>query len=275
MSKDIEIYRDAASGVVKGLPNGTAKIYTFGSYDDPVVGNIMDQVRKDNPKIVVAVGSKAAAESAKAFPQKPLIYLMVVYPERLGLADREDTYGVSWSASPKGLARTFRELSPKAKKIGMVLSVPREVWDPWIEDFSSLGLQLVVSSIKSASEIPSGLRNLHSGIDLLWMGLDPALSSESAYNILRSYCLQNKIPLAVPFDLPEKSQTLAGISIAPQVAGSEAQKLLLQILEGKKPANHLTFADPIRLSLDLDNARQIGLEIPESVVKSAEKVHRR
>src|SRR3989344_3342159 len=82
LSKDIGMYREAADKVMESLPNSGGRLYLFPSSDKGEIQSVLEQVRSFGPKIIVAVGSKAASECRKAFPGKPLVYLMVVYPER-------------------------------------------------------------------------------------------------------------------------------------------------------------------------------------------------
>jgi ABC-type uncharacterized transport system substrate-binding protein len=273
LSKDIEMYREAANAVVESLSGEKINLFVFPSKGKEGIEGILERVRAYEPEVIVAVGSKAASESLKAFSGKPMVYLMVVYPERLGLLKEENLFGISSSPSPRSVAQTIRLFLPQAKRVGMLSSEPRSAWSELIKDFNKFKIDLLVSPISDTSQIPQGLRNLSRSIDVLWMNLDPAMANETSYEILRNYSLQNKIPFFVPFQISEQGKTLAGISVPPKVAGAEASRIVRQILEGKRPKDNLTFSTQVHITLDLRTARAIGLEIPQEGLKIADKIY--
>jgi ABC-type uncharacterized transport system substrate-binding protein len=272
ISRDIAMYREAAAALEKALPPGTAATYVFSSESKSAVSEVLRQVHREKPKLVVAIGSKAAAEASRELPKTPMVYLMVVYPEQQGLLDIKNAYGVSWQPSASALVSTIRTLLPGAKRVGILSSLPKRASSDLAEECESAGLDLNIASIKDSSELAQGLRSLSGKMDVMWMGSDPAVANESAYNLLKTFSVQNKIPFLVPFHLPSGNRALAGISVTPTLAGAAAQQLVEQLLAGKKPRQALSFSKDIELTIDLINARSIDVTIPEEAKKTAAKI---
>lgn len=272
ISRDIAMYREAAASLEKALPPETAATYVFPSESKSDVNETLRQVGRDKPKVVVAIGSKAASESARELPNTPMVYLMVVYPEKQGLLDIKNAYGVSWQPSAGSLVQTIRLLLPGAKRVGMLSSLPKRATADLLKEFESAGLELNVSVIKDFPDLAQGLRNLSGNMDVLWMGSDPAVANESAYNLMKTFSIQNKIPFLVPFHLPTSNRALAGISVTPTLAGIAAQQLVEQMLAGKRPSQALSFSQDIDLTIDMINARSIDVTIPEEAKKAASKI---
>ncbi|HAM35387.1 MAG TPA: hypothetical protein DCP85_05600 [Elusimicrobia bacterium] len=273
ISKDIVMYREAASALEKQLGADKAKIYIPGSEDHPAIETVLRQIEADRPALIVAIGSKAAVESARKFPDTPIVYTMVVYPERLGLVGHPNLFGVSWLPSPGLLAEKFRLLLPQARRIGMLSSLPEASWAQLSRQCENQGLDLIVAQIEDNSELPQGLRKLAHKVDALWMGSDPSLANESSFNILRTYALQNRLPLLVPFRLPGPDKAFAGISISPELTALAARQLILQLLKGAHPKEPLVFTRDVELTLDRGIAKSIGLSLPRPDGSSAAKTH--
>mgnify|MGYP001565252947 CR=1 FL=1 len=272
ISRDIAMYREAAASLEKALPAGAVATYIFASESKADVNETLRKIGQDNPKVLVAIGSKAAAESVRELPKTPMVYLMVVYPEQQGLLDLKNAYGVSWQPSAASLVQTIRLLLPNSKRIGMLSSLPKRVSEELLQECERAGLDLNIASIKDTSELAQGLRNLTGKMDVLWMGSDPAVANESSYNLMKTFSVQNKIPFLIPFHPPSGNRALAGISVTPALAGIAAQHLVEQLLAGKRPRQMLSFSRDIELTIDLINARSIDVAIPEEAKKAASKI---
>jgi ABC-type uncharacterized transport system substrate-binding protein len=247
------------------------RTHIFPSVQDAAAReSLLKAVQEDAPEAVVAVGALAAVESVRNFSGTPVVYLMVVYPENHGLLDRRDAYGVSWSPSPETLAQTIRQIMTGAKTVGMLSSEPERDQLPLIRNFQDGGLELVISSIRTEADIPQRLRDLRNKVDVLWMGVDPLMANETAFDLLRTYASQNRIPFLVPLALlTGKDGVLGGISVSPEIAGTEAAQMVRHLLDGK-PVSRAVFPSRIHLSLNAKTVRSIGLQISDRTEQNAD-----
>lgn len=177
MSKETAMYRETAGALASSLSSHKASVHVFATQDQKGVDELVEAVNREKPKVVVALGSKAAIEAAKAFPRTSLVYALVIYPDRLGITKRERVYGISWLPSSGLLARTFKTILPDAKRVGMLSSLPASAWSVQSADLKKLEMELVVASVKDSSDIPQALRSLYRKVDVLWMGVDPVLGT--------------------------------------------------------------------------------------------------
>ena len=274
LSKESALYREAAA-FSESFPGGPAKVYVLPPHSEGAA-EVLRRIRRESPAVIVAVGPRAAAESLKAFPKTPLVYLLVIYPDRLGLTARGDVYGVPWLPSPGSLAQTMQLLLPSVKRVGVISSADARTRRPPLgEELQARGVELVVSPIRDASEVPQALRRLDQKIDALWMGLDSALADEATYEIVRTYALQRRLPFLVPFELRGDGKAMAGLCVDPKTAGATASRLARMLSEGKSPAGAVMFPESVHLTIDMAVADSVGVHIPPGAVKAAAKVYGR
>lgn len=261
--------REAAEAQARCLPPGKAEVFEIPPGAHGAVEAI-ERVRHSRPTVLSVVGARAAREAGRAFPDAPLVYLMVVFPERLGLLEREGAHGVAWQPGPAALVGALRLLFPDAQRVGTLSSLPARRRAELARSFAAHGLELVVAPAASPADIPDALRALHgAGVSALWLGLDPMTAEQERYEIIRAHALQNRLPLVAPFELGPDSKALAGLAVPAQESGKAACALAADLLAGREPPHRLAPVDSATISIDLSVAREIGLTVPAAALKAA------
>jgi ABC-type uncharacterized transport system substrate-binding protein len=274
LSTEHPLYRQAAVILSNSLSETATEVSLLPAVDGEAAA-MLAGIGKESPAIIVAIGPRAATEAVKAFPGTPIICMMVIDPERLGLIGRKNVYGVSWFPAPKALARTIRAVMPNLHKIGMVSSAPSKSASALAAELKAEDITLVTANISNDKEVSSAVKSLQPKVEALWLNPDPVLSNKSALTTLEMSAVQNKLPLFLPFLISEDGLAMVGLSATPSsiapVAASLAHVLLKQ---GTPPASQV-YSDAVHLEINLTRARLLNVDIPPNVVQKADKVYER
>lgn len=262
----------AAAAAAGCLPEGSAAAVTLPT-DSRGAADALDRLRRDRPRVIAAVGARAAGAVDRAFPNTPLVYLMVVSPQRLHLNSRERAYGVAWLPTSAALTRTLRLLLGPTGRLGTISSLPRGGVARLERTFRENGLELAVAPIADADDLPDALRALHDRqVALLWLGVDPVTADPGTYGFVQNAALQLKLPLVTPFDPGPDGNALAGVRVSPAESGRAACRILVRILRDEEPPA-VTHLDSVELSLDVSIADALGYKVPDEARKAAVRVY--
>jgi len=130
----------------------------------------------------------------------------------------------------------------------------------------------VAVQVSSDREVTEALKKLAGKIDALWMIPDPSNISPQGAEAILLFGLENKVPILAPSEKFVKNGALLSVAADYLAVGEQTGKLANAIVRGT-PASGLPVEQPQKfsLSINLKVARQIGLDIPEDVLKQAGK----
>lgn len=151
------------------------RTYDLGGIDHP--GEfIADNLRDTEPALIFALGELALKESARAWPNVPVIAAEVsaTAMQRLG---RSDIVSVSSRVNPVLAAERLATVFPRARAVS-VIRRPDDA-DPWWPLFESAlvanGLSLHLTEASTPDEVQAVTREALFRADLLVLAEDPAL----------------------------------------------------------------------------------------------------
>ncbi|OGR83943.1 MAG: hypothetical protein A2901_06595, partial [Elusimicrobia bacterium RIFCSPLOWO2_01_FULL_54_10] len=232
---------------------------------------LMERVQAQDPSVIVTVGSKAAAEVLKHFPKTPVIYCMVVNPERQGLLSRKKVYGIGFTVKESVLFSKYKTALPGLKRLGVIVDKASD--EKWLDEISeqarSMGLEIIAEKAASSSDIPNIMRSLSGKIDAFWMTTDSVVTSKFAFHTISNFCLDSKIPLLVPVGSLVGAGGLLSVTSSEFEIGAEAAALSAKLLAGQVPAAPLTQPSQIDITVSLKIANAMGIQIPESILRAA------
>ena len=116
-SQDLSIYQEALDGF-KEVYKGEMEEFDLKG-DREETKEVVAYLKKVPPKIILAVGLLAARVAQEEFPEIPIIFCMVLNPERFFLSAKNMT-GVSLNVPLSVVFQKIGEMFPSRKKLGVL-----------------------------------------------------------------------------------------------------------------------------------------------------------
>jgi ABC-type uncharacterized transport system substrate-binding protein len=267
------------SGLVEGQDYETT--YRNAQGDIATLNALFDELNGNETDLVVSISTPALQAALRKVDRKPVVFAGVLDPIAAGAgkSDSDHRPGVTgvYLAFPYApMARAVREVLPGARRVG-TLFTPGEVNSVLARQrfeatLKHEGLELVSLPVNSPTEVSDAALTLcQSGIDVLSQIADN-LSNASFPAIARA-CEMAKTPLFT-FSTPHvKRGAVLGVGSDFAENGREAGLLVAEVIRGKDPSKTPFRAATRTLrSVNLDNARRLGVSVPAEWVKTADEV---
>jgi putative tryptophan/tyrosine transport system substrate-binding protein len=271
-SSDIEPYMQSWVGFKEVFKEKNVALW-FTEYflQDKNPQKIVDQITAEKPDIVFAVGTKAAKLAEVSFKNKPLVYSMVLNPEKLV---GSNLAGVLLDVPIKMQLESLKKVLPEAKKIGVVYTTDStnrvaELNQACVE----LGMQLIKHKVNDEKELPAALADLTWQINCLLMIPDSKIYFPQSVKYLLLESLRQKFPVIGLSKYHTKSGALLSIDCDYVDLGRQAGEIALRILNGEKPAD-IKPVKPRRtsLSINLFTAERLGIRFAPEIIKNTNNV---
>jgi putative ABC transport system substrate-binding protein len=236
-------------------------------------------------EVIFTTGTRAAAAAAAATREIPLVFVNPGDPVAAGLVKSGggttgNITGVAAYAgdtTDKRLA-LFKEILPKLTKIHVFFDANSSTAQERIAATESgakkIGLQLIAHGVKSADELKTTMSKLSSEAGAaIFQVSDDLVESEAEF--IFTTARQKKLPTM----FNEEAWAIAGATAAygPSYLdmGRGAARIIDQLLKGKAPAAiPIQRSNKFDLTINYRAANAIGLQLPNSLLKKADKVIR-
>ncbi|WP_204104131.1 MULTISPECIES: ABC transporter substrate-binding protein [Spirulina sp. CCY15215] len=234
----------------------------------------------DRPDVIVAIATPSAQAIISATKEIPVIFTAVTDPIGAKLVENlekpgELVTGVT-DLSPIGeQLDLIKEITPEVKRVGVLYSAGESNSVSLVEllkkEAISRNLEIVEATAAQSSNVATAAQSLIGKVDVIYVPTDNTIVSalEAAIQV----ATENKIPLyAGDTDSVERG-AIAALSFNYYDVGRQTGKIVLEVLEGKKPGDiPVQSVEKLQLFVNLKAAEAMGVEIPESVKSRAEKV---
>ena len=236
-------------------------------------------------EVIFTTGTRAAAAAAAATQEVPHVFVHPGDPAAAGLVKTvgdipRNVTGVAAYAGETTDRRLalFKEILPGLTKIHVFFDANSSGASERIAATEvaakKIGLQLVGHGIKSSDELRTTLSNMHSepGAAIFQIS-DDLVESEAEF--IFATARQKKLPTM----FNEEAWAIAGATAAygPSYLdmGRQAARVIDQILKGQAPsAIPIVRSSKFDLTINYRAANYIGLQLPNSLLKKADKVIR-
>ena len=275
-------FNQAADAIMEVLRSDALQpeILTFdleGSEDR--AAGMLGEIRRFNPRLVVAVGSLAAAVMLKEFPSIPIIFSMVLYPQQSGFVsdDHRNVTGVSLDVPLAVQFGYLQRLFPAARRIG-VLYNPSETGSIIAEArtaAAALGFSLVAEPVSEPAQAVTALGTLMEEADLIWTVADSHVFTPQTTSALILAAIRRRVPLFGLSTAQVRSGAVAALYCDYTDIGTQTGESVLRVLRGE-PAAAIAVSPPRKaaLALNLRTAEHLGLHIPDDLEAEAGEVIR-
>lgn len=220
------------------------------------------------PDVIVAVGAAATRYATTNYPDTPIVYTMVVRPDRLNLTPH--TIGISMFVPPADMVATLNLISPNIRYVG-VLHGPEHsglIGDA-VTGLRGYETQLVPVEVDDERDLPHLARRLVRQVDALWI-VPGTVTSLDAFQFLLKLSFEHRVPLVVDAPAAVRSGALLAITPDPVDLGRQAARLAGYLISGEGlPPDKLFYPDMSNLAINLKTARSLGIQVPEILVEFA------
>ena len=231
---------------------------------------------------VVAIGTPAARWLHRHLPADvKLVYCMVTGPEEAGLLEGHDVWGVTTEVPISEQFKLIAEAIPRVRSIGVLYQSDTPLGLAMLARIrSSLPADwrcepVAVNEFPSVSDAIESL--VSKRIDLIWTAPDAKLFDTAAVRSLLLSSVRKKIPVWGFSPQFVRAGALLGIGVEPQAQGRQAADLLIAILADRNATHDKPRArgpDGFQIAVNLLVARQLDIEMPESISRRATFVYR-
>ncbi len=273
-SRDIEPFEKARHGFEAAFreqrPDAKFLVRSLEGKKDQEVLGLFNEILGQHPTLVLAIGSSAALAAREHIRTAPVLFTMVIDPERSGLAPP----GVEIKVPKVETLRVLHRLLPSATRIGVIYSSESEShWKELREQASSEGFQAVGSKIDNGEKLPTLFEDIASQIDVFLMLADAKLFAPKTVERLLLASIKHRVPVVGLSSSYTKAGALISLEYNHEDSGRTAVAMALSILQGVAP-DTLGYVHPSRIqySLNAEVAQQMKIRIPEDVLKNASEV---
>jgi len=266
----------AAQAITSTLKAGTRppEILTFDLDGDEANGGaIFARVRQAKPDLIITMGSFATTSALANSTTEPIVFSMVLYPEKVGLlAARSRMTGASLGIPPEVQFGYVKRLLPGVRRVG-VLFHPDEtgtVIEKARAAATDRGLTLVAKPITEDRDVMDAFQALMEEVDVVWSVADGHVFTPQTTSALILASLRRGVPLIGLSSAHVRAGALAALYCDYDDIGEQTAALALRVLQGEALGSvPVTSPRRIGLALNLRTAQRLRLTLPADVEAEA------
>jgi putative ABC transport system substrate-binding protein len=257
LSKKFALYEKAIKGFKDHFKGSTEQI-VLASPDE-----LLKLVLKINPKVILAVGLRAAKIAKMQVNDVPIVFCMAMHPLVNGLRTETST-GVHLEPSVSDQLKAVTRTIPHVKKIGIIYDpnrTGRQVAE-FRDAAAELKLEIVAVPVKSREEARKALAEMPEKAQVLWLLRDATVLTREFFN--KALILQFEKALPVIAYSPQfvKKGAFMSYSAGYPRQGRKAAEIVKAILQGKS-ISELNVAHPEgTLTVNMNTGEKLRYIIP-------------
>ena len=254
--------------------------YKNAQNNRPVSGQIARKFVGDNVDLILAISTPSAQDVAAATKNIPILFAAVTDPVSSGLAKSlkapgGNVSGTSDRSPVSAQIDLILEILPKVKKLGTVYNSGEANSVASINELEAeatkKGITLVKAPATSSSAVRPAVESLVGKVDAIHVPTDNTvvLALESVVKVAQD----NKIPLfAADVDSVARG-AIAALAVDYYKLGRQTGAMARKVLEKRAEINELPVEHQKELQLHINpgQAKKMGVQLPDSVVKRASK----
>jgi len=264
--------------IYKGIQDGLAE---EGYKDDQVKIDFMNsELVANGNDLVVGIATPAAQGLASATKDLPVIMSAITDPIGANLVKDlkkpgGNITGVSDHNPAQQQVELIKALTPNVKTIGALYSSSEDNSKTQVEEFKDYaekaGLTVETFAVPSTNEIASTVNVMTSKVDAIWVPIDNTIAS--AFSTVVSSNQSAKKPIYPSATAMVEAGGLASVVVDQHDLGVATGKMIAQVLKGAKPADTpVNVFSTGKSVINKKLAQELGITIPESVLKEAGQV---
>lgn len=271
-SKSLPAYDQALAGL-RAEYRGPIQTFDLDGRTENVAAT-MKAVLAIRPLAIVTIGALAAELARAQTLAVPIIYCLVLHPERFGLV-RPGVVGVPlWIGADHQLA-ALRRLVPRLRRIGLIGNPANN--RSQVQDIRRAAraqrLSIALTRIGTGEELPAALDQLLPRVHALWLLPDASILTGESFRFLLLKAFRRGIPVLAFARSFVRAGALAALSPDYGAMGRvAAARLRLALGATDAETRALANQAPARLAINTTTAQRLGLAVPADLLRTAEIV---
>jgi len=261
----VEAYAQAVEGLTQEL--GEQMHTWIGVPGRATRASLRRTVRREGPKLVVAVGRWAAVMVREGDLHLPALYTMVLDPAADHLDGPPFVGGITLAPSRADQLRGLHRVAPAVRRVAAVVAAGQG--ERWAIALPDDGVGITVAALAlSVEALPKVCEQaVAAKVEALWLPAEGGLLSPATFDYLRRCAIDHRLPLLVPTaSLVARGALLAVYSDyfeSGLLAGEMAQRWLA--------GERVGFGPPARVAMAVNRtvAATLGIHLSREVLKEA------
>ncbi|NLL62256.1 MAG: ABC transporter substrate-binding protein [Candidatus Atribacteria bacterium] len=268
-----------------GFVSGVDVIYDLQDAQGEISNaiTIAQKFKDDKVDLIMAIATPIVQAAAQVTSEIPIIVGAITDPVAANVAKSWESSGnnitgMADAAPNKTQLELIPRFFPQAKRVGTIynagevnsvvqVELSREICH-------DLGMELVEATASNSNEVLLAAQSLVGRVDVLYIVTDNV--AVSAFSSIVKVSLEEKIPIIVadPTMVPEGA--LASFGIDYFTLGEKSAEKAVEVLQGKLPTDipigRLEQPEDLTFMINIDNAQQLDLEIPEELLAEGDSI---
>jgi putative tryptophan/tyrosine transport system substrate-binding protein len=201
---------------------------------DAGVADMVRLVREERPRLIVAIGADAL-KSVKRIREIPVIYLMVLNPEKI-TGNARNFAGVDMSIPPEKYLSLMEGLHLPNMRVG-ILYDPEQSGDflkKIQQTARAKGIEITAREVHKAKDVPEALSGMKGSFNLFWMLPDSTVVTPESFEFLLLFTQQNRTPVVTFASKYVDTGALASLDIDGLDLGKQAGEMANRVLDGER-----------------------------------------
>jgi putative ABC transport system substrate-binding protein len=262
------IYQQAAQGFEQGFAgtDQVERLYLNG--DNRALEASFNSLRRNPPRLVVAVGTQAAQTARERLPNIPIIYCLALRPDQNQLVG-PNIGGIAMDVELSQQFERIQQVLPNLRRIGVVYneltsgSIVREV-----RQYLKADVQLVARPVSTPLQAARAIEDLMSSVlsnqDAFWLLWDSVTTNTANFRRLVELSLTYKVPLIAPARPFVEAGALISVGADYEQAGQQAAMMAQQVLRSEARPGDFMAVPPAAsvITVNGEVARRLEIEFP-------------
>lgn len=231
LSKHFTLYDRAVEGFKSGFA-GSIKQVTLE--DTEAFHRLVLEV---NPRVILAVGLRAAKIARARFSSVPVVFCMAMHPLLNGLRTETST-GVYLEPSVAEQLKAVSKIIPHVKRIGIIYDPARtgRLVAEFQEGAAEQELEVLAVAVGSRAEAHKALVEIPEKVQALWLIRDPTVLSREFFNRALLLQFEKRMPLIAYSPQFVRKGAFLAYSASYQRQGQKAAEVVKALIEGQSPS---------------------------------------
>ena len=248
--------------------------------DQSNLASMSEKLVSNKNDVIVGITTPATLSLANVTKDIPIVMGGITYPVEAGLIKDEkkpgnNITGVSDRTPIKQQLEIMKQVVPTLKTVGLLYTSSEDNSVKQAkqaeEDAKALGLEVKVATIANTNDIQQVTESLASQVDAIFVPIDNTIASAMATVVQVTDAV--KIPVFPSADTMVADGGVLGVGVDQYQIGVETAKVVVKVLKGANPADTpITLANKGVVYVNEEKAKKLGITIPESILKDAQKV---
>jgi len=229
----------------------------------------------EGPTVIVTLSTPMTQAVARATADIPIVFGAVSDPKAAKLTGHKNVTGLTDFVPAEQQLELIKEIVPQVESIGVILNSGEANSQKQVHEIKiqaeKQDIKVVEATVTKSSDVSSAAKTLIGQVDAILLPTDNTVIS--ALESIIKIGIQNKIPVfGSDVDIVQRG-AVAAYGVNWQTSGFILANMVVSLLKGT-PIKDVPIQNPdiYSLYINLNAAQQMGVIMPDSLVKKADQV---